>query len=191
VWTSTPLTGSNGSYSATTRRWYPFEAPAQNLTFRWREVRRLADGMQTFQRLFKGALMNLEQFKQKYAPALEAVQKNNVRLDHLHVQDGKLFLQGAAPNENAKNRVWDAIKSVDPTYSDLTCDLTIDASLPAPAAAPAGQKYTVQPGDSLSKIAKRFYGDANSYMKIFEANKSKLADPNKIQPGQELLIPAA
>src|SRR4051794_10856799 len=107
--------------------------------------------------------MDLEQFKQKYAKALQAVQTNNVRLDHLHVQDGKLFMQGAAPNEEAKNRVWDAIKSVDPNYSDLTCALTIDSSLPAPAAAPAaaraaavgGQRYTVKPGDSLSKVAKQ------------------------------------
>lgn len=135
--------------------------------------------------------MELEQLKQKYASVLEAVQKNNVRLDHLHVQDGKLFMQGAAPNEAAKNRIWDAIKAVDPTYSDLTCDLSIDSSLPAPAAAAAGQKYTVQAGDTLSKISKKFYGDANAYMKIFEANSDKLDDPNKIQVGQQLLIPAA
>jgi nucleoid-associated protein YgaU len=147
--------------------------------------------VQKFQRLHKENFMNLEQFKQKYAAALEAVQNNNVRLDHLHVQDGRFFMQGAAPNENAKNRVWDAIKSADPTYSDLTCDLTIDSSLPAPASASSTMKYTVQPGDSLSKIAKHFYGDANSYMKIFDANKNTLDDPNKIQPGQQLLIPAA
>ena len=115
--------------------------------------------------------MELEQLKQKYAGALEAVQQNNVRLDHLHVQDNKLVMQGAAPNEACKNRVWNAIKAADPTLGDIACDLTIDASLPAPAEAPAAQKYTVQPGDSLSKIAKQFYGDASQYMKIFEANK--------------------
>jgi len=135
--------------------------------------------------------MDLEQLKQKYTSALEAVQQNNVRLDHLHVQDGKLFMQGAAPNEACKNRVWDAIKAVDPTYGDLTCELSIDSSLPAPAEQPAAQRYTVQPGDSLSKIAKRFYGDANAYMKIFEANTDQLDDPNKIRAGQELVIPAA
>ena len=134
--------------------------------------------------------MDLEQLKQKYAGALEAVQSNNVRLDHLHVQDDKLFLQGAAPNEECKNHVWDAIKAADPNYSDLTCDLTIDPSLPAAAEAPAAQKYTVRPGDSLSKIAKQFYGDASAYMKIFEANTDQLEDPNQIRPGQELVIPA-
>ena len=135
--------------------------------------------------------MDLEQLKQKYASVLQAVQQNNVRLDHLHVQDNKLFMQGAAPNEACKNRVWDAIKAVDPSYSDLTCDLTIDPSLPAPTETHAAQKYIVQPGDSLSKIAKHFYGDANAYMKIFEANTDQLDDPNKIQVGQELLIPTA
>jgi nucleoid-associated protein YgaU len=70
---------------------------------------------------------------------------------------------------------------------------------PAPAAAAAaasasggsgrGRTYTVAAGDSLSKIAKNFYGNASQYMKIFEANKDKLSDPDKIKPGQELVIP--
>lgn len=49
--------------------------------------------------------------------------------------------------------------------------------------------YTVVSGDSLSKIAKREYGDANAWPKIFEANKDIIKDPNKIQPGQKLKIP--
>jgi nucleoid-associated protein YgaU len=100
-------------------------------------------------------------------------------------------MQGAAPNEVCKNRVWEAIKGVDPAYADVTCDLSIDSSLPAPTEASAGEKYTVQPGDSLSKIAKQFYSDASAYMRIFEANSDQLDDPNKIQVGQELTIPAA
>jgi hypothetical protein len=135
--------------------------------------------------------MDLEQLKQKYAGALDAVQQNNVRLDHLHVQDGKLFMQGAAPNEACKNRVWDAIKSADPGYADLICDLSIDPGLPAPVEARPVQKYTVQPGDTLSKIARHFYGNANAYMKIFEANTDQLNDPNRIRAGQDLVIPPA
>ena len=53
----------------------------------------------------------------------------------------------------------------------------------------ATQVYTVVSGDSLSKIAKREYGDANAWPKIFEANKDILKDPDKIQPGQKLKIP--
>ena len=142
----------------------------------------------------------LEELKQKYASVLEVVKTQGVRLSHLHVQDNKLFMQGAAPSEQIKNAVWNQIKAVNPVYNDITADITIDSSLPQPApaasaapaaAAPAEQTYTVQPGDSLSKIAKQFYGNANDYMKIFEANKDKLSDPNKIQVGQELVIPAA
>jgi nucleoid-associated protein YgaU len=48
----------------------------------------------------------------------------------------------------------------------------------------------VKAGDTLSKIAKSVYGDANAYTKIFDANKPMLTDPNKIYPGQQLRIPA-
>lgn len=52
------------------------------------------------------------------------------------------------------------------------------------------QFHTVVSGDTLSKIAKQFYGNANAYMKIFEANKPMLSHPDKIYPGQMLRIPA-
>lgn len=55
--------------------------------------------------------------------------------------------------------------------------------------APEAQFYTVVSGDTLSKISKQFYGDANKYMKIFEANKPMLSHPDKIYPGQNLRIP--
>lgn len=53
----------------------------------------------------------------------------------------------------------------------------------------ASQFYTVKSGDTLSKIAKEFYGEANKYTQIFEANKPMLKDPDKIYPGQMLRIP--
>ena len=49
--------------------------------------------------------------------------------------------------------------------------------------------HEVKSGDTLSKIAKEAYGDANAYMKIFEANKPMLSNPDKIYPGQKLRIP--
>ena len=55
--------------------------------------------------------------------------------------------------------------------------------------APESKYYAVVSGDTLSKISKQFYGDANKYMKIFDANKPMLSDPNKIYPGQNLRIP--
>ena len=142
----------------------------------------------------------LEELKGKYNSVLDVIRQQNVQLSHLHVQDNKLFVQGAAPSQDAKNAVWNQIKAIDPNYSDLTCDLTVDPSLAQPqqaasaaasAGAAAGQprRYTVQPGASLSKIAKEFYGNANEYQKIFEANRGTLQDPDKIKPGQELVIP--
>ena len=133
-------------------------------------------------------MADLEQLKQKYASVLELIKRRNVRLDHLHVQDNKLVMQGAAPNQDIKNEVWTTIKGVDPEFSDLACEISIDSSLPAPA--PEEKTYTVRAGDSLSKISKQFYGDANQYMRIFEANQDQLEDPNKVQVGQELKIPA-
>ena len=146
-------------------------------------------------------MADLEQMKQKYASVLSLMNQNGVRLSHVHIQDNKFFLQGEAGSEAIKNRVWDEIKKVNPAADDITCDLTVDpAAAPPPAAAAAtasasgasgrgGRTYTVAAGDSLSKIAKNFYGNAAQYMKIFEANKDKLSDPDKIKPGQELVIP--
>ncbi|UHQ20457.1 LysM peptidoglycan-binding domain-containing protein [Lysobacter sp. KIS68-7] len=56
--------------------------------------------------------------------------------------------------------------------------------------APEGTTYTVQKGDTLSHIAKAHYGRANKWNAIFEANRDQLDDPDRIQPGQVLKIPA-
>jgi len=56
---------------------------------------------------------------------------------------------------------------------------------------PEAQYYTVVAGDTLSRIAKQFYGNASQYMKIFDANKPMLKDPDRIYPGQKLRVPAA
>src|SRR3954452_23502623 len=122
----------------------------------------------------------LNQLKSKYQSVISAAPQMGISLQHVHIQDGKLFIQGRAPNEQIKNQIWDRIKQIDPGYSDLTADISIDPSLPVPAQQNAGgaqaggnggRNYTVQPGDTLSKIAKEFYGNANQYMKIFEANR--------------------
>lgn len=65
----------------------------------------------------------------------------------------------------------------------------IEDMMTVSVAAPAAQFYTVVKGDTLSKIAKEFYGNANEYMRIFEANKPMLTHPDKIYPGQNLRIP--
>ncbi len=130
-----------------------------------------------------------EQLKTKYQTALRVMEQQQVRLQNLHLQDDKLFIRATAPSQAAKNAVWDQIKLADPAYADLTCDITVEAAAAPAAPAPAEEYYTVQPGDTLSKIAKQHYGNANEYMRIFEANRNLLSDPNKIQVGQRLLIP--
>jgi|SRR5579871_1533472 len=139
----------------------------------------------------------LEQMKQKYASVMTTIQQQQVQLSHVHIQDNKLFIQGMAPSDQAKNRVWDQIKLVNPNWAqELTADISVDPNAKpaqAPEATVAGgeqRTYTVKAGDSLSKISKELYGNANEYMKIFEANRDVLSDPNKINPGQTLKIPA-
>jgi nucleoid-associated protein YgaU len=141
----------------------------------------------------------LEELKTKYRSVLDAISEKGVRLSHVHVKDNKLFIQGAAPSEQIKNDIWNQIKAVDSSYSDLTADLTIDPSLAPPvaqaaaasaSAASSTRTYRVQAGDTLSKIAKEVYGDANKYNRIFEANRDKLENPDKIKAGQELVIPS-
>ena len=128
----------------------------------------------------------LSELKQKYDRALKMMTEKGIKLQNLHVEDNKLFMRGAAPSEQAKGDVWSAIVAADSAHADVALDLTVDPSL-----APAQQSYSVKSGDTLSKISKQFYGDANKYMKIYEANRDTLSDPDKIKPGQVLKIPAA
>jgi LysM repeat protein len=128
-----------------------------------------------------------EELKQKYQSVLSMVDQQQVQLRNLHVQDNKLFNRGAAPSEDAKNRVWDQIKLVDPQFGDIAADIIVDEK----QTASGGQTYTVKPGDTLSKISKQFYGNPNEYMHIFYANREKLKDPDQIQVGQQLTIPPA
>lgn len=129
-------------------------------------------------------MADLEQLKQKYASALNLINQLGVKLAHVHIQDDKLYVEGAAGSEAIKNKIWDQVKLVDPSFSDITLNLSVDPSL-----APKQKTYTVVAGDSLSKIAKQFYGNVNQYMKIYEANKNVLSDPNVVKIGQELVIP--
>ena len=139
----------------------------------------------------------LEQLKSKYGTALRVLEQVGIRLQNLHIQDNKLFVRGEAPSQEAKNKFWDQVKLVDSSFADLTADITVSAAAQATSKAEAPREaaqaatYTVQKGDTLSKISKQFYGDAGQYMKIFSANSDQLSDPNKIQVGQVLKIPSA
>ena len=120
--------------------------------------------------------------RDKYAAAIH-VAKTVEMQGSAEEKDGKLVFHGTVTSEDAKNQIWNALKSVPSWQNDLHAVIDVKA--------PPSIQYTVQPGDSLSKIAKEHLGDANAYMKIFDANKDQLKDPNTIKPGQTLRIPAA
>jgi nucleoid-associated protein YgaU len=114
-------------------------------------------------------------------------------------RDGKLHFKGTVATEDEKNQIWNAIKTIPTWQNDVVADIQVTggpaAAAPAPAStgtsgtASEAKTYTVQPGDTLSKIAKEHLGNANAYMKIFDLNKDQLSDPDKIRPGQVLRLP--
>ena|SRR5688500_11797520 len=108
-------------------------------------------------------------------------------------RDGKLHFKGSVATEAEKNEIWTAIKTIPTWQKDVVADIQVTGGAAAGtsgAAAPSGGKtYTVKPGDTLSAIAKEHLGSAGAYMKIFELNKDKLSDPDKITPGQVLRLP--
>ncbi|HKP72381.1 MAG TPA: LysM peptidoglycan-binding domain-containing protein [Pyrinomonadaceae bacterium] len=140
------------------------------------------------------AQQRFDTLKQKYQSVLNMADQQQIQFHNLHVQDDKLYIRATAPSEDAKNKFWDQIKLVNPNADDITADIGVDESRAQAATVGGGsqnaQSYTVKSGDTLSKISKQFYGDANEYMQIFYANRDQLKDPDKIQVGQELKIPA-
>ena len=110
----------------------------------------------------------------------------NLPISNLNVEfdDGVATLHGTAETQAAKEH---AILFVGNVNGVARVDDRMEVVAPEPEAT----FYTVQPGDSLSKIAKEVYGDAMKYPVIFEANTPMLENPDKIYPGQVLRIPTA
>ena len=118
--------------------------------------------------------------QEKYQSLIDLA--NSSGISNLNITEGEGFIkiEGAAPSAEAKQALWDEYNRIDPEYR--SGDLVLDVS------APEGSKstYTVQSGDNLSKIGEHY---GVSWQKIFDANRDKLDDPDKIFPGQELNIP--
>lgn len=96
--------------------------------------------------------------------------------------DGIATVNGTVPSQAEAEKV---VLAVGNTKGVAQVDSRLTVVEPAPEAS----MYTVQSGDSLSKIAKQYYGDPMKYPAIFEANQPMLSDPDKIYPGQVLRIP--
>ncbi|MEM8827294.1 MAG: peptidoglycan-binding protein LysM [Pseudomonadota bacterium] len=104
----------------------------------------------------------------------------------VHVDGNKVKMSGKVKDQATKEKLMvlaGNTKHIDKVDDD---DLAAEGG---PSATPASRFHTVESGDTLSKIAREYYGDAGKYPKIFEANKPMLDDPDKIYPGQVLRIP--
>lgn len=159
-----------------------------------------------------------KKLKEKYVSAISVMNREDFRIQNIHVEGKKLVIRAEAPDQEAGNQFWSAVKRVDPNFAeDLAAQIavkpqqqaksqpqakpTVTSPPPGPQVTPVSgkpqqssgteQTYTVKKGDTLSAISKQFYGNANEYMRIFEANRDQLKDPDKIQVGQVLKVPAA
>lgn len=132
--------------------------------------------------------------RDKYSHAVQTAKQ--LRFDgSAEERDGKLYFNGTVNSEDEKNAIWNALKTIPDWQKEVVADIKVKpgAAKAAPQAVPAAAApqttYTVQPGDTLSAIAKRFLGNASDYTEIFNANRDQLSDPDRIQPGQVLKIP--
>jgi nucleoid-associated protein YgaU len=127
-------------------------------------------------------MADLDQLKQKYAPVIDTIQgftEYGATLDSVDLDGEQLHLKGTVPSTVIANRVWDSIKEVDPTFSDLHHEIATTGG--------DTQPYTIKSGDTLSHVSKVFYGSPNHYMLIVQENS--LADPNNVPIGTTLQVP--
>jgi len=128
-------------------------------------------------------MADLEQLKTKYAGVISTLQEFadlGAKVDQVDLDGEKLHVKGTVPSKVVLDRVWDAIKQADPAYSDLHHEIVNTGG--------DEQLYTIQSGDNLSKISKRFYGNANKYPEVAKANN--ISNPDLIKVGQQLNLPA-
>jgi len=126
----------------------------------------------------------------------KALQDNGVTLKdgRITVADETVTVTGQADTQHERELavlILGNTKGVAQVDDQITVVQAAAVATPAAGGAPSVQAtfYTVKSGDTLSKIAKEHYGDANRYGEIFEANRPMLKDPDKIYPGQALRIP--
>src|SRR5580704_8545787 len=131
----------------------------------------------------RGCVMaDLDALKQKYSPVIQTIQKfvpYGATLQEVSLDGNRLHLKATVPSTVVANRVWDQIKKVDPTYSDLEHEMGTTGG--------ETQPYTIKSGDTLSAISLLFYGNANKYPQIAKANN--LANPNSVPIGTTLQLP--
>ena len=121
--------------------------------------------------------------KDKYQPVLDLGEKLEVKDGKVSVEDGTLKVKGTVKTQYEKDILWDKIKEIGGEKpSDILANIIVDDTS-------VYHRHEVQSGESLSKIAKHYYGDPMKYPKIFDANRNILDNPDLIHPGQVLVIP--
>ena len=119
----------------------------------------------------------------KYSGVISLAQQLNVKNLKAVEEADTLQVSGTTNTQYEKNLIWDKIKEIGgESYPGIKANLTVSNT-------DYYHLHNVVSGESLSKISKKYYRDANKYMKIFEANKDQLSDPNLIKVGQQLKIP--
>ncbi|QXG41278.1 peptidoglycan-binding protein LysM [Pseudomonas viridiflava] len=101
------------------------------------------------------------------------------------VDGGTVIVKGEVASQEEKEKILVTLGNIE-GVEKVDDQMTVASSAPA---ATESEFYEVKKGDTLSKISKEMYGDANKYQKIFDANKPMLKDVNRIYPGQKLRIP--
>ncbi len=125
---------------------------------------------------------------EKYQSLIDMAKQLGVSGLDVRESDGVLKIDGVAGSAQAKQQLWDEYGRLDPDYrsGDLVMNISAPEGGASSSGSSGGSTYTVQSGDTLSKIGQRY---GVGWQKIYEANRDKLDDPDKIQPGQELTIP--
>jgi LysM repeat protein len=121
--------------------------------------------------------------RDKYQSLIAMAEGSGVTDLKIQEQDNVLHIHGTAPSEAVKQQLWDEYNRLDPDMRSGDVVLSLEV------AAGGEEFYTVQPGDSLSKIATKYKGV--TWQKIFEANRDQIKNPDLIHPGQKLRIPTA
>lgn len=121
--------------------------------------------------------------KAKYQPVLDLGEKLEVQNGDVYEENGTLKMKGTVKTQYEKDILWDKIKEIGGEKpADLLANIVVDDTS-------VYHRHEVQSGESLSKIAKHYYGDPMKYQAIFEANRNLLDNPDLIHPGQVLVIP--
>ena len=120
--------------------------------------------------------------KDKYASVLEFGKSLDIKDGYVREEAGKLKIGGVAACQYDSDRLWDKIKSHDGWQSEVEADINV-------ARTDIYGYYTVESGDTLSKIAKLHFDDYKRYMDIFNINRDILDNPDLIKVGQKLKLP--